>query len=168
MLVSGFPKDKDGFEYFIEETQDPKRCRCIDNKITSRSKCKGYCVCMKHPGYLTEKLIKKHQCMEKECHYFYMLEEETEKATNKITHKFEDVEKKVVEKANKAIKAYEGIKIIKAERESKDSWKLYYVVIAKYDIKRISNLIKKSLDVNINLHKMDLSFDRCVDLIYGD
>ena len=43
---------------------------CIDGKKTASCKCMGCCMYGNHPGFLTEKLLEQHQCMENDCiHY---------------------------------------------------------------------------------------------------
>ena len=45
--------------------------RYIDGKIKNKKHCAGYCNSSLHPGALTEKMIKHHQCNEKECTLLY-------------------------------------------------------------------------------------------------
>lgn len=42
----------------------------ITGTITEKEKTIGKCHCYLHKGYLTKKLVKSHQCLEKSCHYF--------------------------------------------------------------------------------------------------
>ena len=44
--------------------------KCIDGRITGCSKCVGYCEYDGHPGFLTEKLRRKHDCLNKQCYYY--------------------------------------------------------------------------------------------------
>jgi len=44
--------------------------RCIDGSITGCGKCIGYCQFREHPGYLTKKLRKEHDCINKGCRYY--------------------------------------------------------------------------------------------------
>lgn len=166
MLISAFPRDEEGFQCFLEETGDSRRCRLIDNKVSSRSKVKGYCASSHHPGYLTEKQIKQHQCIEKECKYLYYIKQENKERNFPIEIEIEDISEKVVKKANEAIKPYEGIRIIKAEYNSKDLWNLYYAAIASYNMKTITDVIKKKLNTNIKLHKMSLDFETSSKLVF--
>lgn len=50
---------------------EQKNRRCIDNSVTGCGNCVGWCDYAEHKGYLTEKLRKKHKCMEKHCHYYH-------------------------------------------------------------------------------------------------
>lgn len=43
---------------------------CINGKVVGCGKCVGYCQYEGHAGYLTEKLRKKHECLEKGCFYY--------------------------------------------------------------------------------------------------
>ncbi len=166
MLISAFPRDEEGFQCFLEETGDPRRCRLIDNKVSSRSKVKGYCASSHHPGYLTEKQIKQHQCIEKECKYLYYIAQEEKKRNFQIEIEIEDISEKVVSKANKAIKSYEGIRIIKAEYDMNNFWNLHYAAIASYDIEKIEGVIRKKLNTSIKLHNMNLDFETSSRLVF--
>lgn len=168
MLISAFPVDEEGFLCFLEETEDTSHCRLIDNKISSRSRIKGYCASSLHPGYLTDKHIKQHQCNEKACKYLYIPAKKVKNAAISSQFEIEDIRAKVIEKANKAIKAYEGIKIIKAEYDEINIWNLYYASIASYDIEKISKILKKKLNTNIKLHKMNLDFETSARLVFGE
>ena len=44
--------------------------RCIDREYTASSKCIGCCLYERHPGFLTEKLMAEHCCLEQDCKYF--------------------------------------------------------------------------------------------------
>ena len=52
-------------------------CRYINGKIKNKKFCAGYCNSGLHPGALTEKMIQRHQCNEKECTRLYHFIEET-------------------------------------------------------------------------------------------
>lgn len=52
-------------------------CKYINGKMKNKKFCAGYCDCSLHPGALTEKMIKQHQCNEKECTRFYHFIDET-------------------------------------------------------------------------------------------
>ena len=44
--------------------------KCINGKYTASSKCTGCCLYDGHPGFVTDKLMKEHQCQERDClHY---------------------------------------------------------------------------------------------------
>ncbi len=53
-----------------KKSPDPHHRRCIDGKITGCGKCVGYCKFHGHPGYLTDSLRKKHDCLTKNCFYY--------------------------------------------------------------------------------------------------
>jgi hypothetical protein len=45
--------------------------RYINGRIKNKKFCAGYCDCSLHSGALTEKMIRQHQCNEKECSRLY-------------------------------------------------------------------------------------------------
>ena len=44
--------------------------RDIDRKYTASSKCIGCCLYEEHPGFVTEKIMAKHRCLEQDCRHF--------------------------------------------------------------------------------------------------
>lgn len=56
---------------FYEKQSNLQHCRrCIDNTVTGSNKCVGYCQCSQHPGFLTEKQRKLHDCIKKQCFHY--------------------------------------------------------------------------------------------------
>ena len=45
--------------------------RTIDGKTVGSNKCVGYCSYNQHPGFLTKELRKNHNCLKKECNYYF-------------------------------------------------------------------------------------------------
>ena len=69
----------------------------IDHQPVSESNRVGYCHLNKHPGYLTERLIKEHGCLGKQCPYLHKYED------NKYWQRRE--EKKKLKKEKKLLEA---------------------------------------------------------------
>lgn len=172
MLIAGFPLDSPNFKYYLEEPGKPSRTRCIDNSLTCRSKCHGYCACAEHPGYLTKKQLIEHKCIEKECSYYYRLIKNNEK--DKIHVKGLSLDKNeqkaasVLKKANEITKNYEGLKIVKISVNENGIWCLYYVSISNYNYQEISNILKIKLGIDIKMINMKLSFDEVVDVLLNE
>lgn len=59
-------------KYELYEKKSPSQYtrRCIDNTITGCNKCVGYCQYVGHPGFLTQKHRKEHNCLGKGCYYY--------------------------------------------------------------------------------------------------
>ncbi len=164
MLIAGFPADSTGFEYYIDEPDKQHEKRCIDNTITCRSKCTGYCANNMHPGYLTKSLMNRHMCIEKECvNYYRLSNSKSKKIKTNDVNKNEEVY--ILTKAVEITKPYEGIKIIKVLRNS-NVWDLYYVNIAKYDISKISKIIESKLGIQVQMININLSYEESANIIF--
>ena len=50
--------------------------RYINGKEKNRKHCAGYCNCDLHCGALTDEMVDKHRCLEKECYHFYAVIDE--------------------------------------------------------------------------------------------
>lgn len=162
MLYAGYP-DADTKNIFIEETEDPKRIRCIDNTFTSRSSCVGYCIHYSHPGYLTKKIESIHKCHEKECAFFYYIKSEPKQPKEKA----ELVDENIVNQITKLTSAYEGMRIMNIEAEGDDKYKVTYISIAHYDLEHITKRIKLKTGKEIKMRRIDAEYDECVRLIFG-
>ena len=71
-----YSTERSGYHMF-ENKNSPQR-RCIDGKITGSNKCVGYCRYIGHPGFLTEKHRKEHDCLGKGCRYYASKEKKAE------------------------------------------------------------------------------------------
>ena len=58
------------YSYFESRSRSKFDRRCIDGRICGRTKCVGYCRNDAHPGFLTGKLKKQHDCIGKACLYY--------------------------------------------------------------------------------------------------
>lgn len=57
-------------DYRMFESKNTTQRRCIDGRITGSNKCVGYCQYLGHPGFLTEKNRREHDCLGKGCRYY--------------------------------------------------------------------------------------------------
>lgn len=82
----------------------------IDGIQTSISKCNGYCSYCQHSGYLTDELMKKHNCKSKECIYYYIKEKEEHKKNKCYIKECENTKKEeIFNHAKSFLEKYEGI-----------------------------------------------------------
>ena len=65
-----YSTDENTYEFYEKQSFSPKLRRCIDNTTTGSNKCVGYCKYDNHPGFLTAKHMKEHNCTNKACYYF--------------------------------------------------------------------------------------------------
>lgn len=135
--------------------------RCIDGKITGCGNCVGFCSFSGHPGFLTEKMRKKHGCMEKAC--FHYIAKPARIRKNQSNQDFRDA---LLVTAKKKTAEMEGIKLLTAEKEGQNNWVLSYIAISnEYSLKEVQNKLEEELDCSIRFHRLNYSFEICVRLI---
>lgn len=68
-----------------QKESSPHHRRCINGQITGCGKCVGYCSYNGHPGYLTNKLRKEHNCIKKKCFYYVAKNKEPYEGVNLLS-----------------------------------------------------------------------------------
>ena len=73
--MSWIQAGKDGSRYELYAEMEERYGRghdrkCINKKYTASCKCIGYCMYEWHPGFVTHELMKKHNCLERDCKHF--------------------------------------------------------------------------------------------------
>ena len=133
--------------------------RCIDGTITGCGNCVGYCQYQEHPGFLTQKQRKEHNCIKKQCHY-YLPKPARQKAAESV-----DNSSAILSLAKRIAKDIDDLSILKIWREGR-SWVLGYVtVFGRYDFCDIEQKIREESGSSIIMQKLDYSFENCVELI---
>ena len=149
------------YAYLDKAQSDPYRRRCIDGRITGRGNCVGYCQCDEHPGFLTAGHCAVHQCKQKGCHYF-MPKLKQEKAHCKHP----DIKSEIVAAATRAISAFEGMKIMRADK-AKNGWKLKYITISDaYPISRIEENISELIGETVVMIDLNYDFETAAALLF--
>lgn len=138
--------------------------KCIDGKITGCGKCVGYCKCSVHPGFLTEKLRKEHDCLEKSC-FHYIPKLPHTRPLNRKKALLNDI----LGLAKQRISDLEGMRIISVQEQGINRWQFNYITISnEYPIHDIEQALGKDLNAEVSFIKLDYSFDRCVALIIAE
>ena len=149
------------YAYLDKAQSDPYRRRCIDGRITGRGNCVGYCQCDEHPGFLTAEHCAKHQCAQKGCHYF-VPKLRREKAPCKRPNKRSEI----VTTATRAISAFEGMKIMRADKAN-DVWQLKYITISDaYPISRIEKNISEEIGETVVMINLNYDFETAAELLF--
>ncbi len=149
------------YAYLDKAQSDPYRRRCIDGRITGRGNCVGYCQCGEHPGFLTAGHCAAHHCEEKGCHYF-MPKLRREKASCKRP----DKQSEIVIAAMRAISAFEGMKIMRADKTN-DGWQLKYITISDaYPISRIEQNISSEIGETVVMINLNYDFETAAALLF--
>lgn len=133
---------------------------CIDGVSRGCNLCTAYCAYDEHPGFLTDKLIKQHKCVEKECSLL--------RPKNNVRR--ENIRIKKVPQSDGFIEdflsSYEGIKVIESQKIAYNYWHVKYITIANYDIEKIQQEIKKKFNVDTNFELLPYSFENAAKLIF--
>lgn len=151
------------YSYLDKAQGSDHRRRCIDGRITGRGNCVGYCQRDEHPRFLTAALCAEHRCAEKGCHYFMpKLRQE------KPAAKRPDAQTEVVAIAAQAIAAFEGMKIMRADRAD-GGWQLKYITLSDaYPIGRIAESISEAVGETVVMIRLDCDFELAARLIFAN
>ena len=151
------------YAYLDKAQGNDHRRRCIDGGITGRGNCVGYCQCNEHPGFLMARHCTEHQCKEKGCHYFLpKLRQE------KAPAKRPDAGAEIVTIAGQAISAFEGMKIMRADK-AEGGWRLKYITLSNdYPIGRIAESISEAVGETVVMIRLNYDFELAAQLIFAN
>ncbi len=134
--------------------------RCIDGRVTGCGKCVGYCQYQSHPGFLTEELRRKHQCLEHCCHY-YLQKPERQKNVKEIAPAI-----RLMSLTSEFCEKMEGMRVLRA-LEEKNGWVLNYVTLTnEYPLDRIAGLLTQIWGKSVRFRRLNLDYETCANLIF--
>lgn len=149
------------FESIFKEVGSIHHNKCIDGSVTGSGCCVGYCTFEEHPGFLTKELRKKHNCINKGCHY-YVAKTKTAGTTESV---FVD-DALTYRVINSEMAKYEGVKIISISRSEFREYTIKYIAITNaYSFENIAKELVEETGCNIVFQKLNYSFENCVQLI---
>ena len=163
MLYAGYP-EAHSRNVILPEPTESKRIRCIDNTFTDLTNCSGYCMYEVHPGYLTKKLIAEHSCHEKECKFFYFLKSDERKIKKTLD---EPISSNIMAQIAEATKKFEGMRVIKIELVDDKNLKVSYASITHYDLEPVIKKLSVIIGMEIQMYRLNLSYDKSVELVFG-
>jgi len=136
---------------------------CINGRTTGCGKCVGYCQYDGHPGYLTELLRKKHNCIEKEC--FHYIPKPSRERSPKKEPLFLDT---LLASAIQLTTQMEGLRIISVTEQAQNHWQFNYVTISnEYSLHDVAQNLERDYHGGVTFKKLNYSFERCVQLIFA-
>lgn len=166
MLVQAYPSKEIDVETFIKES-DSFNVKAITGVTVNRNNCVGYCGNKIHPGYVTEKIEKEHNCCGKQCVFFYKFFEIGKKATNP---------QRELEKKNKLdISNYiesintlgiDGFKVLSLEHKHTNCYDAIFVSVGSIDEKEIAQIVSKKVGIDVKLIRKEISFDN-IEKLFG-
>ena len=101
--------------------------------------------------------------MEKGCHYFLPKPEQEKAVAEKPDHQSE-----IVSIASKAISAFEGMKIMRADISNTGDWRVKYIAISdSYPIKEITQNISKMVGETVVMINLNYDYEIAARLIFA-
>lgn len=135
--------------------------RCIDNTVTGCNKCVGYCQYEEHPGFLTEELRKKRNCIGKQC-FHYVAKPKKKKTPQLIV----DLTSSILAVVRKAMSQNEFARVLRVENAEFKRYNAYYVTISSECVfDGYATQIKNELGVEVDFINLNYDFDKCVALL---
>lgn len=149
------------YEFYETKSYSQYNRRCIDGSITGCNKCVGYCRYNEHPGFLTEKQRKQHNCIGKQC-FHYIAKPEKKRIANKSIN----LSLSIQAFANKIMSDDECVRVIRVENTEANRYKAFYITITnECEIDRYTQQIENEMEIEIAFVKLDYDFDTCVALL---
>lgn len=136
----------------------------IDGRKMGGAKCLAYCHLDEHPGFLDQKLIRTHRCVEKGCKY-YQPKQPRRRAPKPQTY---DRAADILEFAEEALRKLEGLKPMKAEQDKNGDWVVGYAAVASYDLGRYEKKLSQISGEKVHLRQLPYSFENAARLIFKD
>lgn len=147
------------YSHFEKHSPSQHNRISIDGRVVGSNKCVGYCRYEQHAGFLTREQRKRHNCLNKQCHY-YIPKPTAE--TQKRENNKEDYTTLIIP----LMELYDGLKVLRATKRDDGSIVCYYISITNaYSIKKIEQELMKELRKTVVLQKLMYDFDVCANLI---
>lgn len=152
------------YKQYEKQCHSKHERRCIDNSITGCNRCVGYCRYNEHPGFLTEKLRKQHNCIGKQC-FHYVAKPKKENKPQLLVNRASSI----LSMVHQVMCQNEYARVIRVENTEFKRYNAYYVSITnECDFDRYSLQIKDKLDVNVDFINLNYDFDKCVALLFAN
>lgn len=161
MYETVFSSAQDKYKLYEKQSHSRYNRRCIDNSITGCGKCVGYCQYSAHPGFLTEKLRRQHNCIGKQC-FYYLAKPEKQKTPQLLV----DLSSSVLASVHRTMCEDECVRVIRVENTELNRYTAFYVTITNdCSFDRYISQIEDELGVYVNFVKLNYDFDKCVALL---
>lgn len=161
MYETVYSTEKNKYAFYEKQSSSPYNRRCIDNTVTGCNKCVGYCQCIEHPGFLTKKHRKQHNCIGKQC-FHYVAKPEKERTPQILS----DLSSTILTLTHRLMSNNEYFRVIRVDNTTLNRYTAFYVTITnECEFDRYSNRIKEELGIEVSFVKLNYDFDRCVALL---
>lgn len=151
------------YEAFEKASRSQYNRRCIDNSIAGCSRCVGYCQYDAHPGFLTEKHRKEHNCIEKECRHYLAKPARNRGAVSQL---FSDLSSSILSLTHELLAEEEFVRVIRVESAARNRYTAFYVTItSECEFTGYASKIRCELGTEVDFVKLNYDFDKCVALL---
>ncbi len=137
--------------------------RCMDGTLRGRSKCVGFCAYEQHPGFLTARQEREHQCHEKGC--FYHHAKPAVQRNRRDENRVKQAE--IMAAARAATARMEGLRVLRAAQEPDGGWTVWYAAISGYDLSEVEERLRKETECRISMKPLRCDFDTAAALVTG-
>lgn len=149
------------YEMYEKQSHSRYNRRCIDSSITGCGNCVGYCQYSKHPGFLTEKLRKQHNCIGKQCFHYVPKPEK-----KKVPQLLVDLSSSILTLAHRVMSEDECVRVIRVENTEFNQYTAFYVTITnECQFDGYASRIEDELGIRVSFQKLNYDFDKCVALL---
>ena len=150
---------------------------CVDGLYRKGSKeFVGYCWYKNHKGFLTRKLMKKHQCPSKNCHYFQKFEDAPywkEKAELKQLKRDRKAEERarearsafILEMARTLTDRFHFMDFTSAKQPTPETLTLAYFTTRYIDLSRCAGYMGRVWNCNVELKKIEPDNDLAAQIL---
>lgn len=151
------------------EQVESKHCNghsriCINGRTTGSEKCVGYCKYAGHPGFLTDKLRREHDCLGKCCFHYV-----PKPPRNRPVRQEKPSRDNLLNFVKQKTSQLEGMRIINVFEQGLNRWQFNYITISNdYPIHDIEQALERDLNGKVSFVKLNYTFDRCVALILAE
>lgn len=150
------------YENYEKESRYRYNRRCIDNSVTGCGNCVGYCQYSEHPGFLTAKLRKQHDCIKKQC-FYYVPKPSKQKATKPSADLFPSI----LNSVRQIMVGEECVKVIRIENTDSKRYTAFYIAITnECEFDKYAAQIKNKWDINVDFVNLNYDFDKCVAMLH--
>lgn len=154
----------DRYAFFEKKSPSNYTRRCIDNSIIGSNKCVGYCQYDGHPGFLTKSLLKKHNCIEKECYHFVK-----KSGKDKPLNDNYDISSLIMAHAQNFFSNNEAIKIMSVKNTEYKDYTISYITITnECNFNDYISIALNVFDANVSFVRLNYDFETCAALILAN
>lgn len=135
--------------------------RCIDNSVTGRNRCTGYCNYSGHPGFLTEGLSAVRNCEKKNCVYYAP---RTDRGVFCCPNLSPEAE--LLALAEEKTAKLEGLRLLRCEYKA-GVYTILYATVAAYDLSQLAAQLTKESGLPLRFSPLTCDFETARQLIFG-